>query len=69
MARLKCPKDKQAEIIDILKGYKWVNEKRVWDDTKHSIVNIKEEHRVEFFQMEIDEIHFGKLKAAKTDNI
>ena len=65
----KCPKDKRAEIIDILKGYKWVNEKSVWDETKHSIVNIKEEHIVEFFQMEIDEIHFGKLKAVKIENI
>ena len=26
---LKCPKEKQAEIINILKGYKWVNEKGV----------------------------------------
>ena len=66
---LKCPKEKQAEIINILKGYKWVNEKRVWDNTKHSIVNIKEEHRVEFFQMEIDEKHFGKLKAVEINNI
>ena len=66
---LKCPKDKQTEIIDILKGYKWVNEKKVWDETKHSVVNIKEEHMVEFFQMEIDERHFGKLKAVKIENI
>jgi len=25
----------------------------------------REEHPVEFFQMEIDETHFGKLKAVK----
>lgn len=62
---LKCPEDKQAEIIDILKGRKWVNEKSVWDKTKCSVVNIKEEHPVEFFQMVIDDIHFGKLKAVK----
>lgn len=62
---LKCPKDKQAEIIDILKGRKWVTEKKVWDKTKHSDANIKEEHPVEFFQIEIDKIHFGKLKAVK----
>ena len=33
------------------------------------VVNIKEEHIVEFFQMEIDEKHFGKLKAVKIENI
>ncbi len=66
---LKCPKDKQAEIIDILKGHKWVNEKSVWDETKHSVVNIKEEHMVAFFHMEIDETRFGKLKAVKIENI
>ncbi len=66
---LKCPKDKQSEIMDILKERKWVNEKRVWDETKHSVVNFEEEHSVEFFQMEIDEMHFGKLKAAKIKEV
>lgn len=66
---LKCPKEKQAEIIDILKGHKWVNEKSVWNKTKHSVDNIKKERPVEFFQMEIDEIHFGKLKAIKIEDI
>ena len=54
---LKCPKDKQDQIINILKGYKWV-EKNI-DGTK------KIEHKVEFFRMEIDETQFGKLKAVK----
>ncbi len=62
---LKCPKDQQTEIIDILKGRKWVSEKSVWDVAKHSFANIKEEHPVEFFQMEVDKTHFGKLKAVK----
>ncbi len=66
---LKCPKEKQSEIIDILKGRKWVNEKSVWDETKRSIINIKEEYPVEFFQMVIDDIHFGKLKAVKIEDI
>ena len=66
---MKCPKDKQVEIIDILKGRKWVNEKSVWDENKRSVVNIKEEHPVEFFQMVIDDIHFGKLKAVKIEDI
>lgn len=66
---LKCPKDKQSEIIDILKGRKWVSEKSVWDETKRSFINIKEEHPVEFFQMVIDNIHFGKLKAVKIEDI
>lgn len=62
---LKCQGDKRDEIIRILKGHKWVNEIRKWDDTQEMIVDIKESHPVEFFQMEIDEKHFGKLKAVK----
>ena len=62
---LKCPKRTRARIINILKGRKWVNEIRRWDDTKKTVVDIKEEHPVEFFQMEIDEKCFGKLKAVK----
>ena len=65
---LKCPKDKQKEIRDILKGRKWVNEKSIWNETKHSVINIKEEHPIEFFQMEIDQTHFGKLKAVKIED-
>ena len=42
-----------------------MNEIRKWDDTQEMIVDIKESHPVEFFQMEIDEKHFGKLKAVK----
>ena len=54
---LKCPKDKQDQIINILKGYKWV-EKNI-DGTK------KIEHKVEFLRMEIDETQFGKAHAIK----
>lgn len=62
---LKCPKDKRNEIMNILKDRKWVNE--IWerDEVKHETVTIREEHPVEFFQIEIDETHFGKLKAAR----
>lgn len=66
---LKCPKNKIKEIIDILKGCKWVNEKSIWDETNHSIINVKEEHPIEFFQMKIDETHFGKLKAVKIEDL
>lgn len=62
---LKCPKDKREEIINILKGRTWVNEIRKWDETKQAVVDIKEEHPVEFFQIEIDDAHFGKLKAVR----
>ena len=62
---LKCPKEKRDEIVNILKGRKWVNEIRRWDDAKKTVVDIKEDHPVEFFQMEIDEKCFGKLKAVK----
>ncbi len=62
---LKCPRDKREEIMDILKDRKWVSE--IWkrDEVKHKTVTIREEHPVEFFQMEIDEMRFGKLKAVK----
>lgn len=33
------------------------------------IINIKEEYPVEFFQMVIDDIHFGKLKAVKIEDL
>ena len=62
---LKCPRDKREEIMDILKDRKWVSE--IWkrDKVKHETVTYREEHPVEFFQMEIDETYFGKLKAVK----
>lgn len=62
---LKCPKEKRDEIISILKCRKWVNEIRKWDEDKKIVVDIIEDHPVEFFQMVIDETHFGKLKAVK----
>ena len=62
---LKCPKDKRSEIMAILKDRKWVSERSVWNTTTHKSEDIIEEHPVEFFQMEIDKEHFGKLKAVK----
>lgn len=62
---LKCPKEKREEIMTILKGRKWVYEKSIWDMTEHKSVEANEEHPIEFFQMEIDKEHFGKLKAVK----
>lgn len=48
-----------------MKDRKWVSE--IWkrDKVKHETVTYREEHPVELFQMEIDETHFGKLKAVK----
>lgn len=66
---LKCPNDKVAEIIDILKGRKWIDVKVGWDKTQNSVVNVKEKHPVEFFQIKIDENVFGKLKAVKIEEI
>lgn len=62
---LKCPKEKRNEIINILKGRRWVNEIRKWDEVKKTVVDINDDHPIEFFQMVIDEGHFGKLKAIK----
>ena len=62
---LKCPKDKRDEILAILKNRKWVSERSIWNTTTHKSEDIIEEHPVEFFQMEIDKEHFGKLKAVK----
>ena len=62
---LKCPKEKRDEIMTILKGREWVYEKSIWDMTEHKSVEANEEHPIEFFQMEIDKEHFGKLKAVK----
>lgn len=62
---LKCPKDKRDEITAILKNRKWMSERSIWNTETHKSEVIIEEHPVEFFQMEIDKEHFGKLKAVK----
>lgn len=62
---LKCPIRRRARIMNILKTKKWVSEKYVYNETTHKAEKIKKEHPVEFFQMEIDDKHFGKLKAVK----
>ena len=62
---LKCPKRTRSRIINILKDRKWINERRIFDKDLHKVVEIKEVHPVDFFQMEIDKKCFGKLKAVK----
>lgn len=62
---LKCPKRRRARIINILKNHKWVNVTKVLNPTTHKVEEKREEHPVEFFQMEIDSNQFGKLKAVK----
>ena len=62
---LKCPQRRRTRIINILKNYKWVNVKRVLNPTTHKVEDIREEHPVEFYQMELDTNQFGKLKAVK----
>ena len=62
---LKCSPRRRARIINILKSKKWVSVKHVFNKTTHRMEEIREDHPVEFFQMEIDEKHFGKLKAVK----
>lgn len=62
---LKCPTRRRARIMNILKTKKWVSEKHVFNETTHRTEEIREEHPVDFYQMEIDEKHFGKLKAVK----
>ena len=42
-----------------------MNEIRKWDEVKKPVVDINDDHPIEFFQMVIDEGHFGKLKAIK----
>lgn len=61
----KCPQNKREEIISILKGRKWVNEVSKWDKSLNKLITLTEEHSIDFFQMQIDETHFGKLKAVK----
>lgn len=62
---LKCPPEKQSEIIEILKGRKWVEVIRRIDTESKSIVTETIEYPIEYYRMELDETHFGKLKAVK----
>ena len=62
---LKCPEKKRNKIMNILKGKKWKNEQRWYNKETRSMENKIEELPIEFFQMEIDKEHFGKLKAVK----
>ena len=62
---LKCPKVKRDEILAVMRNRKWVSERSIWNSTTHKLEDMIEEHPVEFFQMEIDKEHFGKLKAVK----
>ena len=62
---LKCPKRTRTIIMNILKGHKWVKKSSIWDEKKHKAVNKSKSFPVEFYQMEIDEKCFGKLKAVK----
>lgn len=62
---LKCPQEKKDEIMEILKGRKWVTEIRRFDEESQSIVTERIEHPVEYYRMELDELQFGKLKAVK----
>ena len=62
---LKCPERRRTRIMNILKNYKWVNVKRVLNPTTQKVEEIREEHPVEFYQMEMDTNQFGKLKAVK----
>ena len=62
---LKCDPNKRDEIIAILKDKKWIKEIHKYNETTHKTERIEEVHAVEFFQMELDKEHFGKLKAVK----
>ena len=62
---LKCDPAKRSEIIEILRDREWVNKKAVYNTSTHKDEDIIENHPVEFFQMEIDKEHFGKLMAVK----
>ncbi len=64
---LKCSTKSRARIMNILKGKKWVSVSHVWSEANHRTEKIMAEHPVEFYQMEIDEKHFGKLKAVKIE--
>lgn len=64
---LKCDPGKRSEIIDILKDRKWVSKKTIYNTSTHRDEDIIQNHPVEFFQMEIDKEHFGKLKAVKIE--
>lgn len=62
---MKCPTRRRARIMNILKSRKWVNVSHVWSEANHRTEEIRLEHPVEFYQMVIDDKHFGKLKAVK----
>lgn len=62
---LKCPTRRRARIMNILKSRKWVSVSHVWSEANHRTEEIRLEHPVEFYQMVIDDKHFGKLKAVK----
>lgn len=64
---LKCSTKSRARIMNILKGKKWVSVSHVWSEANHRTEKIMAEHPVEFYQMKIDEKHFGKLKAVKIE--
>lgn len=62
---LKCPPRRRARIMNILKNKKWESVSHVWNEKNHRTEEIRVDHPVEFYRMEIDEKHFGKLKAVK----
>lgn len=62
---MKCPTRRRARIMNILKSRKWVSVSHVWSEANHRTEEIRLEHPVEFYQMVIDDKHFGKLKAVK----
>ena len=62
---MKCPTRRRARIMNILKSRKWVSVSYVLNEASHRTEEIRLEHPVEFYQMVIDDKHFGKLKAVK----
>lgn len=62
---MKCPTRRRARIMNILKRRKWVSVSHVCSEANHRTEEIRLEHPVEFYQMVIDDKHFGKLKAVK----
>jgi len=62
---MKCPTRRRARIMNILKTRKWVSVSHVCSEANHRTEEIRLEHPVEFYQMVIDDKHFGKLKAVK----
>ena len=62
---MKCPTRRRARIMNILKSRKWVSVSHVWSEANHRTEEIRLERPVEFYQMVIDDKHFGKLKAVR----